>query len=432
MSEPSTYTIRPDLLYFRNAGEIDPRLVTIMGTNIKKTSNAIGQFGTGLKYAIAVIKRLGGSITIYSGETKLTFSATLEIIRDKQFALLHMDTLSPDGTLVTQPLGFTTELGAKWDPWMAYRELRCNAQDEMNGSVATSLWVADQDDLFREAGWTHIVVDCPEVLDAHRKANLWFLNASGSRASFPLETTPSVEIYPYMGHNGFFCQGVKVGSFVRRPKFTYNFTNTLPLSEDRTCDEYHATYELARQFYSTITNINLIRDVVQQHGDEETMEDHINWSAAWEDPSHAMIAVVEDLRKRKSSKLSQRLADKIGIHLPKEPLTQAALSREETVVLREAVNFLSAMGHTFSNPIRVVEDLDIKPTSRYLRDEGFIYIPKEILSYGLKQTAAVLLCEWINYELEYSNSASVEQWLLNKVINQAEELAKARLGQPSA
>ena len=39
------------MIVFENAGEIDPRLFALIGVNVKESENAIGFFGTGLKYA---------------------------------------------------------------------------------------------------------------------------------------------------------------------------------------------------------------------------------------------------------------------------------------------------------------------------------------------------------------------------------------------
>lgn len=41
------------MLTFHNPGELDPRLITTFGVSIKESTNPIGYFGTGLKYALA-------------------------------------------------------------------------------------------------------------------------------------------------------------------------------------------------------------------------------------------------------------------------------------------------------------------------------------------------------------------------------------------
>jgi hypothetical protein len=60
---------------FSNPGEIDMTAISVMGLSAKESDSAIGRFGTGLKYAVAITLRLGGQITIWSGLNHYTFEA---------------------------------------------------------------------------------------------------------------------------------------------------------------------------------------------------------------------------------------------------------------------------------------------------------------------------------------------------------------------
>ena len=55
------------MIIFQNKGLIDVHAISIMGVSVKE-DNSIGFFGTGLKYAIAVLLREG--IKIPSGAAK--------------------------------------------------------------------------------------------------------------------------------------------------------------------------------------------------------------------------------------------------------------------------------------------------------------------------------------------------------------------------
>src|SRR5437867_1027619 len=94
---------------FENPGVIDPRSITTFGVSSKdNASKAIGFFGTGLKYAIAILLRNGCGITIYSGGKKYTFGVFKEEIRNDTFQIVTMNNVK---------LGFTTELGKTWEMW---------------------------------------------------------------------------------------------------------------------------------------------------------------------------------------------------------------------------------------------------------------------------------------------------------------------------
>src|SRR5690606_21178629 len=103
----------------------------ILGINVKDGDNPIGHFGTGLKIAIASILRMGGAITIYRGMDRYEFDTIGVVVRGKGFDLVG---LSINGAEQTE-LGFTTELGKNWEPWMVMRELESNCRDEAGESV---------------------------------------------------------------------------------------------------------------------------------------------------------------------------------------------------------------------------------------------------------------------------------------------------------
>ena len=104
------------MIVFENEGEIDPRLVMLIGVNVKESASAIGFFGTGLKYAVACLTRWGEEICIQSGTAEFTFSVEDTEIRGRNFGIIHMCS-----KIDRAALGFTTELGKRWEPWMVYR-----------------------------------------------------------------------------------------------------------------------------------------------------------------------------------------------------------------------------------------------------------------------------------------------------------------------
>ena len=223
------------MLTFANPGALDPRAITTFGVNVKEGPTPIGHFGTGLKYAIAVVLRLGGAISVLTEDeagTKHNYSfvAVPEIIRGKVFYVVHMETIdSQDDKAYTTPLGFTTELGKGWAPWMAYRELRSNMMDE-KGAVGARY----------DAPWTEINVDCPEIEEAHANAGQFFLETASLWANADLE------IHPARDDGAVFYRGIRVANIgARKALFTYNILHEERLTEDRTIDLWTCSYCIA-------------------------------------------------------------------------------------------------------------------------------------------------------------------------------------------
>ena len=98
------------MIVFENPSEIDIRSISTFGVSVKEGDNPIGFFGTGLKYAIAVLLRTNHGITIQSGETVVEFGTRRESVRGQDFDFI---TMSINGA-APLPMGFTTELGKTW------------------------------------------------------------------------------------------------------------------------------------------------------------------------------------------------------------------------------------------------------------------------------------------------------------------------------
>lgn len=199
------------MILFQNNGLIPIRAITTFGVNAKQTEGAIGHFGTGLKYAIAVILREGGSITIWRGKKAIGFSTKQTTIRGKFF-----NTVTMNGSDV----GFTTELGKGWATWMAFRELYCNAMDE--GGFATRVG----EPVTGEAEKTKIVVSGADF------ENIWDQRSDIILQSQPLCKTAHVEIHA--GNSEYvFYRGIRAYRMRSPSIFTYNITKAMELSEDR-------------------------------------------------------------------------------------------------------------------------------------------------------------------------------------------------------
>lgn len=220
------------MIIFENPGEIDVDAITTFGVSVKEGPNPIGFFGTGLKYAIAVLLRTGHKISIWSGDRELRFTTERREVRNKPFDFVLMR----EGDRLT-PLNFATEYGKTWKPWMAYRELYCNARDE-GGSVYRTITAASATDPRR--GLTQIRVEGADIEDVHQNSALYFCEDE------PDVVCNGVGIYRRPSQVLFY-RGIRVLFLPKPAIFTYNFIDRLiGLTEDRTMTHpFMATYYLA-------------------------------------------------------------------------------------------------------------------------------------------------------------------------------------------
>lgn len=243
------------MLVFSNAGEIDIRAITTLGVNVKGSEAALGQFGTGLKYAIAGTLRLGGKVVIWTGNRRLEFGTTRQDIRGKEFGIVTM--MRSGEAQAPEQLGFTTALGKHWEPWMIYREFLVNSLDE-GGTV--EMQIGEWRD-FGVAGYTSVLVTCEELDRVHAEAGDYFLASD----LVPLARTKNLRVFEKQGDLQFCVNGVKVAS--GWSKFTYDWIGKAPaLTEDRTLkDEYSMRRDIAREVMK-LEDESAIRDIITQEG----------------------------------------------------------------------------------------------------------------------------------------------------------------------
>lgn len=236
---------------FETPGLIDLRSFTLMGVSAKPNStNPLGKFGTGLKYSVATLVRLGATFIVWIGEDKYTFFKR----DDKEFRGQPVEKLSMrrESFRLTKPrvtdLPYTVGYGKNWKPWMCYRELESNTRDE-NGTTWHDTAPAEM--IVGKADTTRIVIDLPEFEKAFvDRADIFLPDAQKEGRGVQVIDKPSKFIY---------WRGLKVYELQKDSQFTYNFLDPLELTEDRTLT--HVWYARQR-----------LADWLVQHDDEARIE----------------------------------------------------------------------------------------------------------------------------------------------------------------
>lgn len=225
---------------------------TTMGVSVKE-GESIGKFGTGLKYAIAGILRLGGSVVVYIDGERHDFDARDKTIRGHGFRIIHHN-----GT----PCGFTTELGKHWEPWQLFRELASNTLDE-GGSWTHGECAPD-------SARTVIQVRCREVEESERNEAVFI--AKGAPL---LESSFGASVYAGACKH-YYYRGIRAGSFNGAAPVTIDVCNGT-LSEDRLLDLATVQTELAWAF-RTATKFDeaFMLTVVAQHDSGEFWAEMVN------------------------------------------------------------------------------------------------------------------------------------------------------------
>ncbi len=394
------------MIVFKNSGEIDIRSISTFGVSVKEGSNPIGFFGTGLKYAIAVLLRTGHQVTIYAGMNVVKFDVRTDQVRGRDFAFVTMQ----EGDAEPAPIGFTTELGKMWELWMAYREIACNCTDEGGeGSY-------EHDVPAPESGSTVIVVEGGAF------ENVFALRHEYILEDRPMLTIGSIEVRNRPGYP-FFYRGVRVMEHDTEGIYTYNDTAQLDLTEDRTVKcQYTPRYRITCAILRSEDKSFLRSVLCAKDGTFEGRLDYHGMGAA---PSDAFLEVCSSLIADKFVVLNSS-AYKVWKEATKRTFQprEIMLTSVQQRSMGKALDFCSRIGFPIdgSYPIKVVESLGEGCLG--LAEEETIFVAERVFHLGgTKQLASTLIEEYLHLRHGWKDmSRELQSFLFEKLVSVGEEL----------
>lgn len=394
---------------YSNSGTLDIRALTVMGINSKPNSDSpIGFFGTGLKYAIAVLIRNGCSIGIYDGNgNEYIVTAESNKFRDKDFTMLRLQSLTE--TSSSHNLPFTTELGKKWELWMALRELESNMRDE--GGEFTLSQTAPTS----EPNRVHIIVSGDKFINCVRnERSTVFYDLAVEDAQ--VNKLQGIE-YAQRETRNIYYRGILVGTVPegKKLRYTYNVTDLLDLTEDRTL-KYQFEWDMAlRVLFTHKAPMEYVRDVLNNNANDIKHGEFPTYSNGYRpEVVHEMIEATK--RGAQLPKQMQQIVMRAQIEA--EMNRAAALDDNAQEMLQEAITRLIASGYP-------VDMYEIHPAQQLpdgalgLADynKNRIMISQRCFEEGLENVMGTLLEEFAHLHYNYTdNSRTFQDWLLRQTI----------------
>lgn len=388
---------------FRTPGLIDLRAVRTFGVSAKESEGAIGQFGTGLKYAIAVALRNGCSVELWRGLERWTFGTLQTDIRNKEFALV---TMQQDGGQSIE-LAFTTELGKHWKPWMAFRELESNTRDErgetflVDGAPPPS------------SGTTSILITGMDVEYENRHQT--FLDPHLLAECYGLEVHKDVT-------NAVFCKGVRVLDLKHPAEFTYNFLN-LELTEDRTAKSEHDVFwKIGDRLQDHCNNEELLYAIMRNGSG--TMEGvQLLWPTSEAGLTPAFRSALGRLADEEQLEyVNTGLRALWNLIKPKRVVGRRAPQGRETILIERALSFLRRAGlGDCGYEITVAGELPGKALGLAEPSVERITLSETLMAQGQKQVTATILEEFLHLRTGLKDeSYEMQNHLFNLILSQAE------------
>lgn len=357
------------MIVFKNKGLIDPRAIKTFGVSSKECDSPIGSFGTGLKYSIAIILREGGSISIWRGNRELKFGLKKSKIRVDTFKIV---------TMGGQELGFTTDLGKGWETWQAFRELYCNAMDEGGNAYDTS------DEVKGETGFTKVVVTGADFEKHFRERDKIIL------ATERMMSLPGLDVHAGESDHIYY-RGIRVMKLDQPSRYTYNITQTVTLTEDRTVKYPFMVPGIIAEAAVRSSAPAFIQDLLTA---DKSFESKVNWeSANTVTPSDVFMTVAADLKAQRKIKapgavrLFNRYTDTISgysnAHLVAlTPVEAAVISRAKDKLRLRGIatdDFQIAVKNRLGGDLQVVTQGNTLTLSQHCLHQGDDVVARALL-----------------------------------------------------
>jgi hypothetical protein len=288
----------------RTYTEFDLRAVTITGLSAKPTPgiNAIGRFGTGLKYAIAVLLRNGCSVTIVTPGERHRMMVEAGDFRGTEYESVVMRTNRNDptdkraGKAKKTLLPFTTHYGINWEMWMAFRELHSNTLDEGGWTKLFNRDLPDEHKFVSEG--CAIIVEGEAYETEYYNSGKTFLSLSYE----PRIEVGGVKIYnlPYDDYaNEFkYYRGLRAGEMQGNlcSLFIYDAIGEVYLTEERQIHDYYWDWRVCSAI-AECDDRELIKTVLE--AEDDTWESTLNFHPSMPASATFMeVAATAEVRNR--------------------------------------------------------------------------------------------------------------------------------------
>jgi hypothetical protein len=268
------------MLIFKNDGLIELDAIRIQGISVKETTNAFGQFGTGIKYGLSVFLREGCDVTLIRGGELFEFTKRQIEVRGKNFDAIYMN---------DEQLAFTTQMGKLWEPWQAYREFYCNCRDE-GGEIE---YVENGTKMHFPDSATQTIF----IVKGAAADRVWAEQDSIILRSKPSEVIGKVEVH--LGETEYvYYRGVRAMKLQTKADYTYNILEYLDLTEDRNIRYSFQAEALISRAVPQSTWEDYLARVLTADKSWEAKIDYDN--ALHSTPSKQFMDVCTELRQRKT------------------------------------------------------------------------------------------------------------------------------------
>lgn len=378
-------------LIFHNHSLIDPGAWELHGVSCKMKEGAVGQFGTGNCYYLAVLLRTGHKVTIKADDTIYEFGLKEMEFRGKTFQRV---------TCNGKELSFTTDYGMNWTVDQAYREIYSNCIDEEGIHFIGEPM---------EKG-TSIIVEGEGIMDSMTRHDDLFV---GDRE--PLFECSSLRVFE--GKGVVYYRGVKVWE-LENAAFSYEILEGLDLTEDRTVKyPSQIANKVGFALCYHIKDRAFIERFIKLKNSWEAKDCDYEWS--WSD---TFMSVVREVWEKSPTLLNERVLRIFRTKCKESTFKVMQKTEDMELMIGKACEFLALAGYAVTAPIQIVENEDSNCIAFYY--DGTIHLTSKSFDKGMFDLVTTLFEEQQHHVGYADESRGFQQFLIDELVTQTRKRLK--------
>lgn len=375
-----------------NTGQIDIEAFKLLGASTKtSSSDKIGCFGSGLKYAIAYLLRHNLEFFVYSGLDEVKFDLQKIKLRDQEFSKIVVN---------GSETSITTSWGKNWNKWQIFREIVANGMDEEDFIINKTKSINP------EANKTKFYLKYNDFQKYYNHSNIYFLN--------DYNTLPVILDKKEINKLIVYKKGVRVveeeeinNQKLSLPDSLFNYRlETINLDEERIASKWEIDYEVAKLLVES-TDVILIKKLLKNLNNSKLYENTLlstdtikyftlsnEWLTAIESLDHPFISksanIYIDNNKTKTAVLKKlELPDSLYAKIEntfKSDFTnnvsktykinssfeELDITNKQVDTIKKSLSLLQKAGFKIEQPIKVVKFIKDKKTTATIEDNNII------------------------------------------------------------
>lgn len=427
-------------LLVENKGAIDIKALVLMGGSTKTGDiSKIGLYGSGCKYAIALLLRKGIEFRIFSGTEELIVSTKIITFRDKEFKQILINGIE---TSLTTQMG-----GEDWGAWSAVREVVSNSIDEGEHSIINCIL-----DVNSRAGYTRIYIQ--HHVDIVAVVNNWNDYFSFDRIDAVADVENQGKIFPQLDSENerllLYRKGIQCYDQVKqRSLYRYDLPDYI-INESRVIsDSWDAKRRTCRFLSAYATEKVAIR--ILGHGSEDRYwENNMDWYQYgsptlcnnWKTAIGDRIIInndssgfyLEEMSNNKYYRVPRELAKAIKKSFPEITVLGVGEDDSDTLnwrvvkptakieyLLKKALEFLKDTEFAVNYPVQVVEFDKPEVLGSIDKKNKTLLVAIKAFDNGLKDIVMTLVEEHTHLQEGLCDETrAFEQYLIKQWISEKE------------